>query len=345
LLFLVYFVGVLSYATFTKYKPEAIEKALQEINSENIIETDTLSLLIWNTGYAGLGDNMDFFYDHGKKVRDTEERTIENLDNISNFLKEKAFELDFLMLQEVDFNSKRSYNINQYEKLKSSLSELLPNSFKVINYLVNFVPVPISEPMGKTNGGLVSFSKYLPHSAERISLPNIGTTWPDYLFQLDRCLLVKRFKVNHKEGKDLVVINVHNSAYEGAEKKDAEMDFIKKLVEFEYEKGNYIVLGGDWNQLPPNVDVLKFANNYEKEDIYANNLAFDLFDERFNYVYEPLKSTNRSLRKPYLAKDTYQCLIDFYLISDNILALEIETFDLGFKNSDHQPVYLKLKLN
>lgn len=35
-----------------------------------------------NIGYAGLGDNMDFFYDGGRRVRDSRERTARNLKEI-----------------------------------------------------------------------------------------------------------------------------------------------------------------------------------------------------------------------------------------------------------------------
>lgn len=341
--FILYFGGVIIYATITKHQPEPLEKVEVMQYSEKKLDKDTLSLLIWNIGYAGLGDNMDFFYDSGTKVRDTEKRTIENLEAISQILREKAPETDFIMLQEVDFNSKRSYGINQYLALDKELSPFGYNLTKATNYKVSFVPMPIFEPLGKTDAGLATFSKYQFNEASRVALPNIGSSWPDNLFLLERCLLVKRFSL--KNGKELVLINVHNSAYAGKEKKDAEMNFIKEFVEQEYEKGNYIIMGGDWNQVPPGVDILMWANNYEKEDIYANNLTFDLFDERFLYAYDPDHSTNRSLRKPFLAKDTYQCLIDFYLISDNITALEIETIDLNFKSSDHQPVYLKVKLN
>ena len=70
---------------------------------------------------------------------------------------------------------------------------------------------------------------------------------------LDRCFVVSRFNLSN--GKDLVLMNTHNSAYDaGGKLRDAEMPIIRDLMIEEYEKGNYVVAGGDWNQNPPGYD-------------------------------------------------------------------------------------------
>ena len=79
--------------------------------AEPVFLPDTLTVLSWNIGYAGLGDDMDFFYDGGKRVRDSRRRTLENLRNIVAELR-KA-DADIMLLQEVDCDSHRSYGIRE----------------------------------------------------------------------------------------------------------------------------------------------------------------------------------------------------------------------------------------
>ena len=57
--------------------------------------------------------------------------------------------------------------------------------------------------------------------------------------------------------------------------------------------------------------------------------------------------TCRSLDKPYAGsdKDTFQYyMIDGFIVSDNITVLSCETLNYGFKNTDHNPVYMQFKL-
>ena len=52
-------------------------------------------------------------------------------------------------------------------------------------------------------------------------------------------------------GKELVMINTHNEAFDAGEIRTAQMSFLKDFVQSEYNKGNYVIAAGDWNQSPP----------------------------------------------------------------------------------------------
>jgi len=54
--------------------------------------------------------------------------------------------VDFWMLQEVDVKAKRSYHINEVEKVTDAKAG--SHGVFAKNYMVQFVPVPVSEPMG-----------------------------------------------------------------------------------------------------------------------------------------------------------------------------------------------------
>src|SRR6056297_3577377 len=75
------FIIFLGYFTITQFKPEE-KKTLNRNESSTPFKADTLKLLIWNIGYAGLDDGMSFFYDGGEKVRTTEKKTKANLQAI-----------------------------------------------------------------------------------------------------------------------------------------------------------------------------------------------------------------------------------------------------------------------
>ncbi|MFH0843373.1 MAG: hypothetical protein V1903_12250 [Bacteroidota bacterium] len=73
---------------------------------------------------------MDFFYDGGTKVITPEKNCLEDIFGIEDFLT-KYDTIDFILLQEVDRDSKRSYRIDQYEKIASSLSDHNPVTIQV----------------------------------------------------------------------------------------------------------------------------------------------------------------------------------------------------------------------
>lgn len=335
------FGGLLAYSTFTDYKPEASEVLSIQGKGKQIGADSTYSFIIWNVGYCGLGKEMDFFNDGGKTVRADQPLADKYLAAVTGYLS-TIDTVDFIMLQEVDKDSKRSYNIDQQDRFAAALPNYV-HSF-ALNYNCKFVPAPFQfpyTPYGKTYGGLLSFSKYTPVSSTRYQYPG-GFSWPTSLYMLDRCMQVLIFKLPN--GKELLVINTHNTAYdETGEIKKTEMQFLKQFLETETTKGNYVVIGGDWNQAPPGVDALKFSKNIAP-GYTIQSIGTDLIPKDWNVVYDPTKPTNRANKTAYVANETFTTLIDFYMTTPNIKVMDIRTIDLGFANSDHQPVYMKVKL-
>lgn len=347
LLFLLYGFMILLHGGVTDYQPEKII-ALKTESQANLktINDSTLSFLIWNIGYAGLGAEADFFY-HGSgffsagdnMVRPTEALNAKFFNGINDFIKQNPS--DFILLQEVDFESKRSYYTNQFEEFQQSLPEHAAS--KATNFKVGRVPAPILQPWnayGKCYSGLATFSKYQPKATTRYQLPG-SFEWPNKPFMLDRCLQVSRFPFFDKE---LVVVNVHNTAYEkDGKQKMQQLDFLKELILPEYEKGNYVIAGGDWNQSPPGFP----RDHFKKMDLsaYKNlNVPGDLFPADWEWVFDPEVATNRSNRDPFEEGETFTTLIDFYLLSPNLKALSVKGMDMNFAFSDHQPVLLELEI-
>lgn len=328
----------LLYFTISDYTPK--EKIIIS-EGENVapIESNKLTIMSWNIGYAGLGDNMDFFYDGGEKVRDTKQRTIENLQAIKNVLNKHSY-VDFLLLQEVDIDAKRTYYINEKDTFDKTLNKFV--SFYAPNYKVQYVPVPISSPMGYVEAGLVTYSKYVPMTSIRYQYPG-NYPWPTKLFMLDRCFLCNTYPLNN--GKQLILINTHNSAFDGdGSLKRQQLEYLKKYITDEYKKGNYVIVGGDWNQNPPNFDNSKFGDYSDSEQFVLKSIDKNYMPEDWKWVFDNNLPTNRSLVYAYDKEKTSTTIIDFFLTSPNIKNTSIETINLNFKNADHQPILAEFKL-
>lgn len=335
--------GNILYGTITDFKPLPSESLQIENTGQASPSDSSFSLLIWNIGYSGLGQKEDFFYDGGKMVIAPRERVEENLAGIFTTLT-RFKDVDFILLQEVDRQSRRSY----YNDQVKAISSLLPNHNVAFakNYSVKFVPMPLTVPpwkaMGKVESGLTSYSKYLPMETIRYSFPG-NYSWPTRIYFLDRCFLLQRYAL--PGGKQLVVINTHNSAYDDGTLKAKQMQFLRDILIEEYEgRGNYVVVGGDWNQCPPDFDYQSFRkdldNSYRQLNIQADYLPADWL-----WVYDASVATNRKLSERYDQGKTFVTLIDFFLVSPNLKVTEVRGIETNFQHSDHQPVFLQVELN
>ncbi len=322
------------YATITDYKPDETEVVYQpEAKTDTLSIVKTYSLLIWNIGYAGLDKQMDFFYDGGKKVRTTRNQLDSNIRCIEKFITaEDTF--DFKLLQEVDISSKRSYHRNEVKRFSDDLTA--DHAFYGKNYDVFFVPLPFTNPMGSVNSGLLSFSRYNPAEVTRISFPG-QYSWPKRLFMLDRCFLVMRFPLSG--GKQLLVVNTHNEAYDTGKIRDEQMAYLKKFLLTEYENGNYIVVAGDWNQCPPNLQPRFSGDIFDTIDYKGIEPAF--LPAGWNWTYDNTMPSNRRVDIPYTRGTTRTTVIDFFLFSPNLRPGDCKTMDMGFSCSDHQPVQVQ----
>jgi endonuclease/exonuclease/phosphatase family metal-dependent hydrolase len=329
------FTGIIIFALISDYKPEATEEVYSSDNPDRLADTCEISLLTWNIGYCGLDKEMDFFYDGGTRVFTPGNKCIENLDAVKGFLKNND-SIDFLLIQEIDKRSKRSYDINQFDTLAKLLSNY--HSFFAKNYDVFFVPVPLASPMGKVLSGLATFSRFQASSSVRYSFPG-EYGFPKQLFMLDRCFLVNRYPL--ESGKELLIINTHNEAFDPGEIRKAQMAYLKEFLLSEYEKGNYIITGGDWNQSPPGFKPEFVINKVNADQMMMNS---DYLPSEWNWVYDNRTPSNRTVIAPYDPSSTTTTVIDLFLLSPNIEDIEVECVNLDFENSDHNPVRIKVKL-
>lgn len=296
---------------------------------------DTVRIVSWNIGYAGLGDDMDFFYDGGKRMRTSQARTVENLQRILRFLQRRTADsarVDFILLQEVDLDSRRSYGINEYDSLRRALPGY--ESWMGLNYVADFVPIPLTDPMGRVKGGVATFSRWRPERVVRYGYPS-GFSFPMRLFNLKRCLLSAAIPVQDTAtGRfdTLFVNNTHNTAYDTGDMRSRELAFLRNYL----SDKPYSITAGDWNSCPPGYRPSRAA----LEDAHFRPFPIGQtdFPSDLRFVYDSCTPSVRYDYEPYRAGSTTTTVVDFALCGPEIEGVGCETIDLEFKSSDHNPV-------
>ncbi len=338
---LLLFIGLIIFLSITEFSPEKTEdlEIHAEAKATKTLETNKrIRIASWNIGYTALGAKQDFFMDGGSmSIPESKEDSLENLNGIIKGL--KGFNADIILLQESDRCSRRSYYINQQEKVSESENMAYASA---INYKCAFVPYPI--PLtGKVESGLATYSHYKISEAKRESLP-VTFKWPVRIAHLKRCLLVSRFPL--KSGKALVLVNLHLEAFDDGPGRLAQTKVLMDILKEEYAKGNYVIAGGDFNQTFPNSRPNAFA--LQEGRWHPGTLTQDMIPENWSYASDESAPTCRSTHAPYtpalkdenIKKNWQHYLLDGFILSPNVKLEKVKTMDNDFLYSDHNPVYM-----
>lgn len=271
------------------------------------------SILTYNIGYlSGMTNNRPV--DKPKRLFDENlQVVVENLERINP---------DFLAFQEIDYDSDRSYNIDQQEEIaKLGYS----HSAKSINWDKRYVPFPyypLSMHFGKIISGQSVLSKYPILDHQRIALERNRSN-PFYYdsFYLERLAQVVRIRV---AGHNLVLINVHLEAFD-QETRIRQFEKVRSLYGSYCNKGPTILLG-DFNS------DIRYENagiEMLTEMINTGNAAFDLTE--IQNTFDSRQPTER---------------LDYIFYNTEYIKEVSAEIPAGFKEaSDHLPVLLKFEFN
>lgn len=339
-IFVLGFAALATYLTVTEYQPDDQERVKQSgTGTKTIKEGDSLGVLTFNIGYGALDKAHDFFMDGGKTVNvESRKVVLDNMQGIADTIYD--VKADVVFLQEVDRDSKRSYYLDEADYLMEA------NPGYAMTYAANFrcsyVPYPIPT-IGKVEGGLTTLSRYDSRESTRIALPT-SFQWPVRVAQLKRCLLVERVQLEGSD-QELVLVNLHLEAYDDGAGKEAQTKVLFDFLQGEYEKGNYCIAGGDFNQT--------FDGSGEEEYPLINDKYFQpgridtsALGEGWSFVNDTSVPTSRLLNEPYDPKseNTQYYVIDGFILSPNVRLEGVKTLERGFTYSDHNPVMVKVTL-
>lgn len=294
-----------------------------------------------NCGFGAYSPDFTFFMDGGTQSWANDKETV--IYDINCAADTAAFfSPDFILFQEIDTDSTRSYHVDEREQLKELFKEYA--EIFAVNYHSAFLMYPFTQPHGFCNAGIQTFSKARIASAERRSL-EISTSFSKFL-DLDRCYSVARILVS--DGKELVLYNIHASAYGGSDAiRTSQMTQLFNDMLSEYEKGNYCVCGGDFNHdfTGNSAEVLGIKEGADFG--WAQPFPVDLLPEGIkrciDYDDPKLIPTTRNCDIP-AGPDSQTFVIDGFLVSDNVEVTELHNVDTGFAYSDHNPVMMRFTL-
>lgn len=350
----------LAYVFISFYRIED-NKVLDVSNSKisSPIETDkTYKVMTFNIGFGAYDDQFTFFMDTGyedseKKIKTKgkqswatdKQHVYDNIAGCISVINSKN--PDFIMLQEVDDNSTRTYHINEVELITNEFKDF---SFSQANdYHSAFLFYPFTQPHGKSSSNLITLSKTNIISSLRRSLPLSDSKLAN-IMDLDRCIMINRYEIQNSD-KHFVLINVHLSAYdEGGKIRKKQNELLREVLENERKNGNYVILGGDFNQvLIPNGTEYYIKPNGEITPDWVAGFEGSFEGYTLAYSTEGDDGANfgtaRNNTKPFDKNWTYTCTIDGFVVSNNIEIEDIKNVTShAFKYSDHNPVLLTFKM-
>ena len=252
----------------------------------------------------------------------------------------KSLDADFYFTQEVDIDSTRSYHINQ----SNMIVEAFPQYGNIFtnNFHSPFLCYPLTDPHGAVEAGTETLSRYYIESSIRRSLP-ISEGFLEKFFDLDRCLTVNYLPLEGQENY-LVLINLHLSAYdEGGVYRAKQIAMLNEILKTERDNGNYVIAGGDFNH-----DIADSSTYFKTTQKVPSWLAF-ISDDDLTEGYRFADANNnaptcRGADMIYIKDETYTCVVDGFIVSDNIEINLVENVDNQFLYSDHNPVYMEFTL-
>ena len=307
---------------------------------ESVKTGEEYSIITYNIGFAAYTPDFGFFMDGGTESRAASKESVERvMGEIEAFL--QAQDADFLMVEEVDVDATRSHHVDQWSRLLWAL-EGYETAFAV-NYDSPYLFYPILQPHGKSVAGMLTASRYAMTEAKRVELPIEENLYK--FLDLDRCYTVSRVPVDN--GRELVLYTVHLSAYTSDGTVATEqLELLLADMQSEYEKGNYVVCGGDFNKdmLGDSSEIFGVSG---EEYTWAQPLPLALMEgtgiRLAEYDLEEPVPSCRNADAPY-HEGQFVLTVDGFLVSDNVQAEPVQVLDVGFLWSDHNPVEMRFTL-
>lgn len=335
----------LSYVAYVLIAYHRIEDNLAlEVSgsADETLECDKeYTMISYNIGFAAYTVDFGFFMDGGHESRAESEESVRTvMGHITDLLAD--YDADIMVIEEVDFDSDRSHHVDEREILTDALGGY-SHTF-VQNYDSPYLFYPFYEPHGASKSGILTFSKFPITSSLRRSLP-VETSLMK-LVDLDRCYSVSRVPAGDKE---LVIFSTHLSAYTSdGTLPNEQLRLLVADMQSEYEKGNYVICGGDFNKdlLGKGSEIFNVTN---EKYTWAQPIPESVFDGTNLSLVAPFNEKTlvpscRNADGPWY-KGQYVITPDGFIVSDNVTVTFSDVIDTGFEFSDHNPVMMKFILD
>ncbi len=297
-------------------------------------------IVSWNLGFGAYSADYSFFMDGGTESRAYSEAAV--LANIGHAVDViNAQDADFKLLQEVDIDATRSYHVDEAGLIQNAVPGCV--NFAQ-NYDSPYLFYPLARPHGASKSGLLTVSDCRMSRLRRVSLPvERGLR---KLLDLDRCYSVSYIPATN--GRQLCLYNFHLSAYtsDGSLATEQLRRMCADMLA-EYEAGNYVVGGGDFNKdLPGNSGEIFGVSGADLA--WTKPLETGVIPEGLRLVdaldrENPVPSC-RNADSAYQPGKSVVLIVDGFIVSDNVCVNACRVIDEGFACSDHNPVVMEFEL-
>ena len=302
---------------------------------------EELGVVSWNIGFGAYSADFTFFMDGGTESRAfSKEACEENVNAVIEKLTD--WNADLMLVQEVDFDSTRSYHIDQRQMIESAFPEY--SAVFAQNYDSSYLFYPVTKPIGASKSGVLTLASAQIGDAVRRSLPIEGGI--NKFFDLDRCYSVSSIPVS--DGRTLKLYNVHLSAYssDGSIARE-QLALMAQEMAADYAAGSYVIAGGDFNQ-----DLWGDSGAYSGvtgvDASWCKPFPAELLPEGFTLVNsldeENLVLSSRNTNIPYKRGESFEATLDGFIVSDNVQVRSCAIVDTAYANTDHNPVRMRFVL-
>lgn len=284
------------------YKKEIVNKEYIQSVSDSVF-----SIVTYNIGYLSGMTNNRAVERSISFVKENEKKVLSHLKNINP---------DIIAFQEIDYNSDRSYNTNQQNKIAEYLK--YPFIAQAVNWDKHYVPFPyfpFSRHFKKVVSGQSILSRFPLKNHQRTELKRVKSPFWRDVFYIDRLLQTVIVTISNIE---VVVMNVHLEAFD-AFTRSIQTDFIVKKFK-EYAQKYPVILLGDFNSDPAykNASIFKLLN-------LKNVGCADFTKEKYPFTFETGNPFERLDYIFYTEKSIHnlkaRVLLEFGEISDHFPVL------------------------
>lgn len=312
LLGILIFAGIFFFwASSPNYSLNEYSKLIINNHPPKFNKDSVYSIITYNIGYlSGMTNN--------KAVAKPKDLFDENLEKVK-----KEFGLlnaDIIALQEIDYASARSYEVNQQNEIAALGYNYLAQA---INWDETYVPFPYWPPsmhFGRMLSGQSILSKYPLRDHQRIVLERVKSNpfYRDALY-LDRLAQVVTVTI---ENKDVIIINVHLEAYDKPTR-ERQLDVVIDLFE-KYKNAYPTILLGDFNS------DIEYENPAINKIITIDEIGNAAFDSNYDFTFSSANPFKR---------------IDYIFYSKNSIELIDSKVLIQFgEASDHLPIEMTFRL-
>jgi len=275
-----------------------------------------------------MGAEADISFEGGKHFIPSSNISVKkNIVGIQKTLEQ--IKADVYLLQELSTGS----ILNHWHNLRKAVQDTLPNhsSSRVSNF-----SLPLFFNVLKNEHGMGTFVKNTFEIIKKQTRPFMVSEY--YYKIIPRLDFALTTIVRTDDGKQIAFVNTHLSSFDvGGIMRMTQfldlMSYVKQLA----KEGYAVIIGADWNMYSGKFNFIK-REDEERYKTYTHNFPINLIENGWTAHFSENVHTLRAANRPYVKGKSTTGTVDGFICSPGITVETMETLDLDFEHSDHNPV-------